>query len=125
MNKLPWEPVCKVDGCTNGPMVRKMCNKHAFGECKIKGCRCIATTKGICIKHGAHGWCPIIGCTRGSYLYTRINGRRVKVCQVHKRWGGELKKTKPNEQSYQNILIQFLITSPFITIMDSFGLSTS
>ena len=74
---------CKIEGCHNCVVERKMCKRHAYGTCKTSGCKNIATARGICVKHGAYGKCPIENCGKGAIHWIRFNGKRVKVCNSH------------------------------------------
>ncbi len=83
MGYPPAANQCKVEGCHNGVVARKMCKRHAYGICKRNGCRTIATARGICVKHGAYGKCPIENCGKGAIRWIRFDGMKVKVCRSH------------------------------------------
>ena len=66
--------MCKVDGCATSPQQGGLCSKHGAhlkhskekAICSTLECNNGVVVRGLCVRHGAYGWCNVDGCNAGA-----------------------------------------------------------
>eukprot|EP00729_Bicosta_minor_P006349 gene6349-biopygen21846 len=80
------KPTCSASDCSNGVVARGLCIAHgARGFCVTHGCDTGAFKHGLCTKHGGNGFCTFNDCTTAAKsrgFCARHGGGRTKVCVI-------------------------------------------